>query len=188
MLTAPSSAPPQCPHSIPPHSPLRSTPFTHIPDPAEKTPLNEGTPSHPSQRLGGPRPRCCPPSPARPAPSRRAESGGRNWAGGGAGRSLSPSQSRWEQAQSPAGPAPSGPGPAWTRGVGKKGSWPGGCPGLTMSAKKRGRTRPGAAKAPGLVSRGAGRFLGGWGSFPRIGVGICGGSLPAEVTGEGGNL
>lgn len=42
-----------------------------------------------------------------------------------------------------------------------------------MSAKKRGRTRPGAAKAPGLVSRGAGRFLGGWGSFPRIGVGIC---------------
>ncbi|XP_047645823.1 rho family-interacting cell polarization regulator 1 isoform X2 [Phacochoerus africanus] len=103
-----------------------------------RPPLNEGTPSHPSQRLGGPRPRCCPPSPARPAPSRRAESGGRNWAGGGAGRSLSPSQSRWEQAQSPAGPAPSGRGPAWTRGVGKHGSWPGGCPGLTMSAKKRG--------------------------------------------------
>lgn len=54
----------------------------------------------------------------------------------------------------------------------KLGGW-GGCPRPTMSAKKKGRTRPGAEKAPGLAPEGAGRILGargacfagaGWGS------------------------
>ena len=36
----------------------------------------------------------------------------------------------------------------------------GGCPGPTMSAKKRGRTPSGAAEAPGLSQGRAGRVLG----------------------------
>ena len=41
MLTAPNSAlPGVLTLFIPPYSPLPSTPFTHTPDPAEKTPVS----------------------------------------------------------------------------------------------------------------------------------------------------
>lgn len=150
---------------IPPYSPPRSTPklrtplerthFTHF------SVLPKGTPRHPSRRPASPRPRR-PPGPAGPAPSRLAESGGRNWAGGGAGRSRSRSRSRWERARSPARSAPSGPGPAGTQGrEGRRGV--GSRPGPTMSAKKRGRTRPGARKLRGWP-RGVWAGLGGPGA------------------------
>lgn len=96
------------------------TPFTHTPDsPREdalQSPSPRGTPRHPSQRRGRPRPRCPPgpPVPPRPGGLSQAAGTGRGAAPGGAGARASP----WERARSPAWRAPSSPGPAGTRGVG----------------------------------------------------------------------
>ena len=68
------------------------TPFTHTPDPSPEdpvSPFSEGTPCHPSQRRGRPKPGCplvLPSSPAPPHPGGLSQAAGTG-RGGGAGRS-----------------------------------------------------------------------------------------------------
>lgn len=162
ILTASHPASTQTLHLfIPPYSPPRSTP--QLRTPLERTHfslLPKGTPRHPpgGRPVRGPG---APPGPAGPAPSRLAESGGRNWAGGGAGRSqagaaVAGSERGAQLGQRLVALGLQGLGREGRRGVGSR-------PGPTMSAKKRGRTRPGARKLRGWP-RGVWAGLGGSGA------------------------
>lgn len=188
MLTAPNSAP----HGvltlfIPPYSPPPSTPFTHTPDPAEKTPVSPlpvGNLQSPlprgwegGQGPGAPVVRRVPPHPGGLS---QAAGTGRGAAPGGA-------EAGARVAGSERGAQPGRHRVALgRRGHGGQARSLEGCPGLTMNSKKRGRTWSGAAEAPGLVPGGCGpRSVGLGRVFRRSGVGVCGGSLPAKVTGKG---
>lgn len=147
----------------PPHPLQRSTPSPITRTPGREDPRLPPIWGHPSQRRRI-QPRRPPVGLVPPRPSRRAESGGRNWAGGGAGRSWSRAGAR-VAARERAGPARphrhrgvsglvGGRRPLGWGGVGRS-------TGRTMNAKKKGRTLPPcAAKASGPAPGHAGRLLG----------------------------
>lgn len=145
---------------IPPYSPPHSTPDPSREDPCQSSPQGEPSVTPPKGRAGrGPGAPLVRPVPPHPGGLSQAAGTGRGAAPGGAEAGATVSRS--ERGAQPGRHRVA----LGRRGLRGQARGVGGCPGPTMSAKKKGRTRPGAAKTPGLAPEGAGRILGARGAY-----------------------
>lgn len=150
---------------IPPYSPPSSTPFTHTSDPSREdlrqSPPRGETPVTPprnraGQGLGAPLVRPVPPHPG--GLSQAAGTGRGAAPGGAAARARVAGSERGAQLGQHRVALD------WRRHWEGQAHGVGDSSGPTMSAKKRGRTPPGAAKATGLTPQSPGRILGATGA------------------------